>query len=118
MENQKTTPAKSTGQLLFISFAVILAVMSVAKYQSLHATYFDLSLFLHYHNNIWHGKWWLIIAGHVQPILFLCSWIFSTFPQELAPIILLTGQNRTMHCFPPPHQVLRFIDGFHSKPKC
>ena len=92
MENQKTTPAKSTGQLLFISFAVILAVMSVAKYQSLHSTYFDLGIFLHYHNNIWHGKWWLIIAGHVQPILLLWSWIFSAFPQELAPIILLTGQ--------------------------
>ena len=67
--------------------------MSVAKYNSLHSTYLDLGLFLHSLNNIFlEEQWWIILAGHVQPILLLWSWIFSAFPQELAPIILLTGQ--------------------------
>ena len=92
MENQKKIHGQSTEQLLFITFAIILAVMSVAKYQSLHSTFFDLGISLNYLNNIWHEKWWLILAGHVQPILLLWSWVFNALPQEFAPIVLLTVQ--------------------------
>ena len=66
--------------------------MSVAKYNSLHSTYFDLGISFHNFSNIWGEKWWLIFADHIQPILLMWSFLFQAFPPALAPIALLAGQ--------------------------
>lgn len=79
---------------LFIILALILAGLSVLKYDSLHSMYFDLGIFLSdFYNLIYYNEWWRTGGGHFQPLMLFWSIIFVIFPIKIAPFIVLSLQG-------------------------
>lgn len=66
--------------------------MGAEKYFTLHSSLFDLGSFLHNIHNVASGDWMRSFAGHVQPLMFPWSWVYSSLPADLAPYFLLAEQ--------------------------
>lgn len=75
-----------------ILFAVTIPLMVVFRYVYLHSNIFDLGLYLNALHNV-PENWRLIFYGHFQPLLVPYGFIYSIFPELLAPAALVLSQS-------------------------
>ena len=73
-------------------FFLLISSMSVLKYYSLHAYFYDLGVFLwHFYKIGTLHEFWVAFSGHNSPVTLLSS-LLSVFPFKFIPFILLIGQ--------------------------
>lgn len=71
----------------------MLTAMACLRYLALRSTVFDLGIFVcNLSAMSQDGQWWRAFSGHVQPVLWLFSWIVGLLPDWLDPLGLMVAQ--------------------------
>jgi len=74
-------------------FFVVLGVLAILKYISLHSSFFDLGIFLTLFYKISHyGEWWHLFVGHAQPLMLIYAAIYKVLPESFAPLVVIVLQ--------------------------
>lgn len=70
-----------------------LAALACMRYLALRSTVFDLGVFVCNLTAMSQGgEWWRALNGHIQPVLWVYSWIIRPLPDWLAPLGLMVAQ--------------------------
>lgn len=85
-----------------------LTALACMRYLALRSTVFDLGVFVCNLSAMSQGgEWWRALNGHIQPVLWVYSWLISPLPDWLAPLGLMVAQA-FMLCLPLPFLARRY----------
>ena len=85
--------SKNTKLFLWLLGGILFSSLPVIPYLTLHTTIMDLGLTSFRFYNINNGEWQWLMFGHTKPFEYLYSFLYSIFPINTAPQILLFVQG-------------------------